>query len=30
MDLKKQWQIAQQTRKDFVNPVPPASLRWVT
>ncbi len=30
MDLKKQWQLAQQTGKDFVNPVAPATLRWVT
>jgi hypothetical protein len=30
MDLKKQWQLSQQTGKAFVNPVAPATLRWVT
>ena len=30
MDLKKQWQLAQQTGNEFVNPIAPATLRWVT
>jgi hypothetical protein len=30
LDLKKQWQLAQQTGKEFVNSIAPSTLRWVT
>ncbi len=29
-ELKKQWKLAQDTQTDFVNPLSPATLRWVT
>jgi phenylpropionate dioxygenase-like ring-hydroxylating dioxygenase large terminal subunit len=30
LDLKKQWHIAQETGNPFVNPLAPATLRWVS
>lgn len=29
-ELKKQWKLAQDTQSEFVNPLSPTTLRWVT